>query len=265
MDRGVYLIASNVLWYASVASQFTLLAALVRKGLALTYPFFTVFLATSFFFSLYLVALGPHDPSYAIFWSVSVVLSAGLLLGALWEAVHRLLHQCPDRANMSLRRKVALVIAAICLLLVLKEDASHWNFGSLTSATMCLSMAMRRYVCMAGAALLLALWRYLGHDVREFLSRNLRTHLLLLSAYCGTTGLLYWAISLGVSRTIVNMGLAVVPMALYLVWAKVLSSAGEERPASLSGEQAALAKEDSDEFFRSLRMLHFEVRRILRG
>ena len=231
----------HVAFYLTIAGELLVLSRMAYSGLARTYRYFCLYLASSVVIDLLglLFDRGRRDFAYGLFWIITAPLLVVLLLAAVFELYSRIIRRFAGLGNLG--GWVLAVAAAAGILIsagIALVDAKALPFNKLLGAV----VFCRRWLLSVTAVLLVIasgfFFRY-----RSVMTRNLVVHCRVLTLYCVINAAAYFSANLQVNPALVSALLLSGCFLCHCLWFGLLSRAGEHSTALPSTpEQVEVAR-----------------------
>lgn len=225
------------LWWLSIVAEGAALASILARGLAQSYRWFTFYLTFGIVRDVTLNFCG--DPSlsdaYALAWMASEPFSLALLFLATNEIVGKVPGHYRGFGNFGqkrLRYLLDLALAGALLSSVIEASGPQWDLSQPTLLR--LAFAVHR-ITTSTLAVYLVLVAFFVSRVPVSFQRNLRIHSRLFACYLSfQTGVMLAAVIIGHATPAIGNLVTGGSAVLFLLWAVLLTRAGEALPERIT-------------------------------
>lgn len=225
------------LWWLSIVAEGAALASILVRGMAQPYRWFTFYLTFGVARDVTLNFCG--DPSqsdaYALAWMTSEPFSLALLFLATHEMVGKVPGHYRGFGNFGRQRLRRLLDAALVIALlssVIEASGPEWNWSQ--PMLLRLTFALHR-ITTSTLAVYLVLVAIFVSRLRVPFQRNLRIHSRLFACYLSLqTGVMLAAVAIGHGTPAIGNLVTGGSAVLFLLWAVLLTRAGEVLPQRIT-------------------------------
>lgn len=232
------------LWWLSIAAECAALLSLLLRGTARSYPWFTAYLAfgVSRDVGLHFAGDPYRSRTYALSWMITAPVVLFLLVMTAAEIIGKVPSHYQRFGGFGRQRLRRLLDAAIAVAVLSSsiEAGAHWTFSTRDWLTFVFTL---NRITTTMLALYLIFAAVFVSRMRVPFCRNLLVHSRLIAVYLGLhTAIMFWQnmIAGGVGTRASNLLLEGGSAALFLLWAALITPAGETMPSRRTLDEDAI-------------------------